>query len=422
MSRADKYRKLNELKELIKSMDQRAESNLCFFTHCSNPAIESHTLSKSRVLSDMLNDPDDPNEELYYLDDTIVVDYEAQKLSSFHTAKRKLQTKRIASASTFFGFCDVCDPIIFLNLDQQNYMNNPEVNFLHVLRAHSFKVAMDKKYFELIKEDVIEGKYNPKNSLNTLENIPINLMLEKLSAEYSDDHIISKEDGEGIIEAIKVPSPNLGVYGIDDRGGEYQKVRELSIQKNDFPMSISDLKSKLLSIFGMATEYSDKLKSSDGLTFLEDYTHELFEHKKNTTEELSRCFTDRTFDDFEHLHYSVQGFFPIAGCFTYTSELNEEYSLTFFPEKDSNETHFIFGVWKPTSSQRTYLSQLKIKTDGQFKQFASYVILGQGTNTYFSKAYLETFSETDRVILSKTKSTKIFRSFNLFGDQQKKEQ
>jgi hypothetical protein len=92
---------------------------------CGNIGIQSHTLSRKSVLSELIN----PR--------SMVFTFFKSNRSSGHITPREVGWRE---ASTFAGFCDIHDKELFAPLDDKKFSNTPEECFLIAYRAicHEF--------------------------------------------------------------------------------------------------------------------------------------------------------------------------------------------------------------------------------------------------------------------------------------------
>ena len=76
----------------------------------------------------------------------------------------------IGEASTFFGFCNYHDTKVFSDIENKDYVNSKEQNFLFAYRACAFEYAMckyavchSKEMADLAESDFKKMIYNSKN-------------------------------------------------------------------------------------------------------------------------------------------------------------------------------------------------------------------------------------------------------------------
>lgn len=235
--------------------------------------------------------------------------------------------------------------------------------------------------------------------------------------------MITREVGAIFEKELKKNMSKLEVYRQDKNNPYYKSIIEKSFKPDEFDMPVEKFKVRMREIITKVENVKGYWKKSGVMKELEDfeeYVEAVLSHQTETIEKLSKAYRDENYSDFEFLHYSIQGFFPIAGNFIYSTPENQEVSLTFFPETETNTTHFIFSIWEPNEQSTIYLSKINCLEPSKFKFSVSSIILSQGTNTHFSKQYFESLGEEEKEILSKVKVIKAFPNFNLFSDDQMK--
>lgn len=402
---------LQNIQDAYTYLAQSSEGFDCFLSDCSNKSIDSHSISKSRVFKVFTSDK---SEKLLMLEDKYSSDFSKGKMSSFQARNRELIPVSQVSASTYRGFCSHCDSELFKDLDDQPYSNTPKINFLHVLRAYSFKLREERKLFQLISDKILQlgetvdddaaNENHP--ALNLLNLLPKSAMvLWEMASPILDQ--LSME-----IDALSVVVPNL------ENDHEIIKLRDISVlNKESYPMTLINFKNGLFNLLKLKNERMDELKESKesgNIKDIEEYASEVLKHQYEISEELTKCLRNESYGDFQNVTHSINGIHKIAGNFIYYTSDNEEIVLTFFPESETKKTIFIFSAWNPSHSQEIYLKKINLLEPSAIKQFVSNIILSQGTNIYLSQDFLETLEQKEKELLSQVKTLNSFLSFNLF--------
>uniref|UniRef100_UPI00263026AA hypothetical protein n=1 Tax=Fluviicola sp. TaxID=1917219 RepID=UPI00263026AA len=199
---SDLNKKLHELQKLLPKM-LKLESSSCFFDDCPEPCIGSHSISESRVLSLLESQTANNGISIYHLEDIPHVDFEENKtLSTFHKTKRKLLLKGKDKTSLFYGFCKNCDAKTFQRLDNEDYTNHSEINFLHSLRTLAYNITLERNALLIFTNKVFPGI---ENNIDELEQIQPqwNLILESIR-QLPDEHLIYWDKAEQMLPMINI--------------------------------------------------------------------------------------------------------------------------------------------------------------------------------------------------------------------------
>ncbi|MFT6922986.1 MAG: hypothetical protein ACJA1C_001994 [Crocinitomicaceae bacterium] len=409
-----KAKRLKDMQNLHAYLQKCAESFDCFLSDCNNDSIDSHSISKSRVLGALTSDK---SEKLYMLDDKISADFAKGKLSTFQARNRKLVKVSQLSASTFKGFCSKCDTELFSDLDNKVYLDLPETNFLHSLRAYSYKLREERKIFHFMKNDVFSLMNSIGEETDKVlgSESPLLDVFDKLPQDYP----IAWEMASGIISDLDEKFRSMSVYNLDlNKNPEVSRVRSLFPSKpEDYPMKLVDFKEVLVQSLDFANNKMNEFKESKSngdIGLMEEHATEVLKHQEDVSDALTVCLRDLNYKDFQSVTHSVDGLNQITGNFIFHTEENEEVILTFFPEIESGKTYFIFSAWNPSHSQNIYLKKINLLEPTSLKQFVSNIILSQGTNIYMSQSFVEGLPSKQKGLLSQVKTLKAFYSFNLF--------
>lgn len=404
--------KLNDTKKSIR-LYRGSENDKCFFTDCSNKSIGSHSISESRVLS-LLEGLNEKNAiVIYHLENVPEPDFgDAKSLSTYHQTHRKLFPKGKSDISVFFGFCNSCDDSTFEVIDNCQYENKSEINFLHSLRTKAHYLITSRNIFEHMNDKIVSQFQEADEKGDELKNSV--KVLDGFLKNFPDDKMILWEEvsmlDQVLLEQNTVPIKSFR----ENSKNSTQKLFKKILDKDNFPMKGQDFKKHLkpsLEIFeGTMNHYEQS--STDELKNVLEYQLEKINSKiKN----LTSIFREDNFGAFEYLHISIEGAFSISGAFVYQYKVDREKEciLTFFPERETGKTHFIFAV---ENGESKYLSFLNLKTDSEFRLYASSVVLSAGSNVFLSPQYWNVLSkETKDYILSDRTKLKETRC-NLFDN------
>lgn len=126
----------------------------CFYhkkEECRGKIKQSHSIQQNKRLS-ILTENIEGNEMLYTFNSfETSVDYFVKKLIPIGKGK----------ASTFFGFCDYHDTILFSEIENNEFIDNDEHCFLHSYRsfAHSYHRKLEEA-----KGNSVDNPFNKENS------------------------------------------------------------------------------------------------------------------------------------------------------------------------------------------------------------------------------------------------------------------
>lgn len=110
----------------------------CLFpdkSNCSTKIVQAHSIQRNKILNKVA-------------ENGIVISYNA--LKTLFT--NNLEEIGIKSASTFYGFCNYHDSFLFSSIENYNYIQTDEQNFLHAYRACAREYAMKYEAFNLSKK------------------------------------------------------------------------------------------------------------------------------------------------------------------------------------------------------------------------------------------------------------------------------
>lgn len=401
---------LQGIQDAYTYLGNSAEKFDCFLSDCSKESIYSHSISKSRVFNVLT-----PNksEILLMLEDKYSSDFSEKKMSSFQTRNRELVQVSQVSASTFKGFCNHCDSELFKDLDEKPYTNTPKINFLHALRAYSFKLREERKLFHLISNDMF--RFEEKVDDSTIEDHPsLNLFNLLPQDSMITWEMVSNTIGQLNLkmDALSVIAPNLENYQ-----DMIMHRATAVLNKESYPMTLKSFKNGFANLLKVKNEGIEELKKSEesgNIKAIKEYAFQVLKYQDEVSAELTKCLRNESYCDFQSVTHSISGIHKITGNFIYYNSNNEEIVLTFFPEAETNKTIFIFSAWNPSYTQDIYLKKINVLESSKLSQFISNIILSQGTNIYLSQGFLETLDNKEREVLTQVKTLESFLSFNLF--------
>lgn len=370
------YENLAELRVLISDFNKKSNSK-CLMLGCVSNAIDSHTLSKSRVLG-MLEGIKGTSSEIgiYQIDNKAEIDYREKTLSTYHKSKRELVFVGKGIASVFSGFCSKHDSEVFWLLDNVQYNNSSEINFLHAYRAFSYFLHKEKEF--IAKIDSILPDLNVNVDLaDTMEDFKRKLEL------CPDEDTIGIEIAKQIFDRVNELIVNNAVINRKSAQsdlaallGEMLNPQNYPSKGREFKKSMQELISKIQYSWSSA-QYVNILKERIS------YSSNIYEYISLT---LNKLLDNKDFDALEYIYVSVDGVYLIAGCFVFEAIGSNLYTLTFFPEKDSCRTHFVFSSFIKSTSN-TFLQKINIMESSEFKYYVSELIINKGSNVYFSPLY-----------------------------------
>lgn len=144
-----------EFNKLFSGLYRRCRFKGCIFpdkSTCSSKKIKAHSIQKSKILS-------------HIADRGMVISGDIQKT----IFTREFEQIGIRTASTFFGFCNHHDTVIFSEIENKDYIANQEQNFLYAYRACALEYGKKK-----------EACCFYKASLNKFKNTPNELFFKSM--------------------------------------------------------------------------------------------------------------------------------------------------------------------------------------------------------------------------------------------------
>lgn len=110
----------------------------CLFpdkSNCSTNIVQAHSIQRNKILTKIA-------------ENGFVISYNALKTLFTNS----LEEIGIKSASTFYGFCNYHDSFLFSSIENYDYTQSDEQNFLHAYRACAREYAMKYEAFNLSKK------------------------------------------------------------------------------------------------------------------------------------------------------------------------------------------------------------------------------------------------------------------------------
>ena len=126
------------LSKLFSELRKGCKFKNCLFpdkSKCSNKIIQAHSIQKNKILNRIA-------------DNGLVISYIALK----SLCTDSFEEVGIKSASTFYGFCNYHDTVLFSPIENYDYAQKSEQNFLHAYRACAREYAMKYETFHLNKK------------------------------------------------------------------------------------------------------------------------------------------------------------------------------------------------------------------------------------------------------------------------------
>ena len=146
---------------------------------CSSKTIKAHSIQKNKVLK-------------YISERGMVISGDIKKT----LFTREFEDLGINSASTFFGFCNYHDTLIFSEIENKNYIGSQEQHFLFAYRACALEYV--KKRVESCFYKALLKKYkNSSNEINiirTLNGARLGLTDLTNILEYFSNELIKQRD------------------------------------------------------------------------------------------------------------------------------------------------------------------------------------------------------------------------------------
>lgn len=403
--------KLNDTRKSIRSF-RGSKEDKCFFKDCTSKSIKSHSISESRVLSILEGVKEKNAIVVYHLENVPETDFgDAKSLSTYHQTHRKLYSKGKSETSVFFGFCSSCDGSTFEAIDNYEYENKSKTNFLHTLRTKAHYLTTSKNIFEHMSNKIVSQFREVDGKVNELKGSMG--LVDGFLKQFPDDKMVQWEEVSMLSALLKEKNTTPIQSFREDTEKRTEELFKDILDRNNFPMKGQEYKERLKPAFatlGIAINQYEK-SSTHELKAALDFQLRNIDSK---IEDLTSIYRDENQSAFEYLHISIEGVFPIAGAFVYRyTATDDECTLTFFPEIETGKTHFIFAVEKGKSK---YHSFLNLKTDREFREYASNIVLSAGSNVFLSPQYWSVLSEEIKdCILNDKSKIKEFRH-NLFDN------
>lgn len=405
------FEKLNSLKKELPNFikPEGRKGDKCFFHDCNEKAIKSHTLSEVQVLSLLEGENEKGRVVIYHIDDVPDVDFKNElSLSTFQKTNRRLFEKGKSDTSVFYGFCKDCDRDTFRLLDNNPFLDNKEINFLHNLRTTAYALTYYRNLYIDFKQviplivqvgeaaEVVNHEFS--KLVSCLEGIPD-------SSNVSYDAVKELKD---LVDINTIP-----IKEQRDQIIEFQKDFLSNLfNENNYPMNGYDFKQELMKIKPLVKSVGNDIDGEHLIFISKEIDRKILEYEK-AIQALTSLYREKVYEDYRYLTISIEGVFLIAGAFNYSIDEGTNISLTFFPEKETNKTHFLFSGHVSENNLK-YFSQLNIMSISEFKLKITEIILAYGTNVYISpNLWLKTPDNIKKLLLS-DKSKVISEQFNFF--------
>jgi hypothetical protein len=398
--------KLNHLKELLKKLKQN--KGRCFIDSCGRKSIGSHTISKSRILEKLQESDKKLGVILLHLEDKTNVDFKHRTLSTYQNSERRLIKKGKSSASVFYGFCVKHDATLFHELDNENYSNTDKVNFLHAYRGFALYVTKSNDQFSFLQNKILENAIHIENP--RIEDL--NQGLEKVSEvmdDIDDNFQLQAHETIHLIDKIRILIQKDIV--VDENELRKSINRQLSQLNEDilFPLPGFIFKKKIKKIIDSA--YLKIGVPEKRIAELENAVNHRIKENKRIKSIFNTAVLKENYNVIDCISRPIDGIYNITGNFVFSNAHNELFSLTFFPEFETNKTQVIIASLE---NKQKALNHLKKMDDLEYKKLLSSIIIHQGTNVFMSPSFFEQLdAEIQTEIVSK-KSTSNPRILNIF--------
>lgn len=408
------FENLSDLRKKITFLHGKNETN-CIFYDCDNPSIKSHTLSESRVLKLLEGKNDKGQTVVYHIDDVPEVDFKIDKsLSTYHKTHRKLFEKGKSETSIFYGFCASCDSEIFRLIDNFPYHDSPEINFLHTFRNKAYYLTFHRNIYKSLYFEICE-KLEQIPPLDAVFSEPMKLLhsyMDVIPDEYFVSFDEARELGEILVDQNTLPLKNQREQ-ID--GFQQSLFRNILNEKN-FPMPAYEFKKEIYKVFQIGNDVSQEWKNIDIENFIKIIKSKL-DIFNSDIKNIGIKMRERDFGCFHYFHNSVKGIFPIAGAFTFLMNYGVECCLTFFPENETQQTHFLFAFSKDNIDSKVNVSRLNIFSETELMNYVTKLILSRGSNVYISPQFWNKLPENVRTQILSDKSDLLNSDFNFFDSK-----
>ncbi|RYM35733.1 hypothetical protein ERX46_01695 [Brumimicrobium glaciale] len=404
--------KLNELKKDLPNFikPEGKKGDKCFFHDCNGKAIKSHTLSEAQVLGLLEGENEKGRVVVYHIDDVPDVDFKNElSLSTFQKTNRRLFEKGKSDTSVFYGFCEDCDRDSFRLLDNYPFLDNKEINFLHNLRTTAYTLTYHRNLYTDFKDRVLplgdkveEGTEAANHGFNFLSSYLHNI---------PDSSDISFDEVKDLKELINLST--IPIKKQRDEVIEFQKdfFSDLFNESN-YPMNGFVFKQELMKLKPLLESVDNDIDEDHFNLISKELDQKIFEYQK-AIQLITSLYREKSYEAYRYLTISIEGMFQIAGAFNYSIDGVTNLSLTFFPEKETNKTHFIFSGHVSENNLK-YFSQLNIMPASDFKLKVTEIILAHGTNVYISPELWRKTPERVKELMLSDKSKVISEGFNFF--------
>lgn len=398
--------KLTHLKEILKKLKQN--KGRCFIDSCGRKAIGSHTISKSRILEKLQENDEKLGVILLHLEDKINVDFKHRILSTYQNSERRLIKKGKSSASVFYGFCVKHDATLFQELDNETYANTHKINFLHAYRGFALYVTKSNDQFSFLQNKILENSIRIENPRTE----DLNQGLEKVSdvLDHIDDNFnLESDETRTLIDVIRLLIQKDIV--VDETELRKSINRQLSQLNEDilFPIPGFVFKKKIKKIIDSA--YLKIGVPEKRIAELENAVNHRIKENKRIRSIFNTAVLKQNYDVIDYVSRPIHGIYNITGNFVFCNAHNELFSLTFFPEFETNKTQVIIASLE--EKQET-LNHLKKMDDLEYRKLLSSIIIHQGTNVFMSPSFFDKLDEEIQTELVSKKSTSNPRILNIF--------
>lgn len=320
------------------------EHKKCFYPGCESKAIiKAHSIQENRHLNYLADQVKGQN-EVYYLDDNIVFDRDANGAISKQRTQRILHHRGIKAASTFGGFCQEHDKIFKPTIEDVEFKGDLEQLFFYTYRCYAYYLHKKYESYVGLKSAVNEAR----NEIKGTTEIP----------DFS----------------------NLKSHG------------KIGLELNNI---LKGLENTLKGVDGLFNVFIEKSETElFGLKLKKDRFDEVVEKKK--------------YSEFRYAIHSFDGVIPVAASSVvhYIDEFHQpssdnvvypaEIAITVFPSPEKNQTHIILGGFEDNPNFGLVFHKFNALSNSKREKFVSDLLIHRGSNIFISPRMYNKFSDSNR--------------------------
>jgi hypothetical protein len=308
-----------------------------------------------------------------------------------------------------------CDSMIFKQIDCLPYQNTFEVNFLHSLRTFSYYLSSWNNQYQKMLDQIASDFEQIDVQLNLLDE-PVN-EIEELINKIPNDLFLEREIVTELLNEFEKLNTSVKKEHRDEASKMANKNFESLLNKDIYPITGKFFKSEIKKIFLMLDNAKQELEKNTSINLMKEHLILEIEKIKSKTNNLTSSLRQNKYEIFNYQHRSIDGLFLIAGAFVFKLIDGVDIALTFFPEKETNKTHFLFSELNNTTERTIFLNRLNIMPDTEFLNVVSGFILYSGTNVYLSPEYWVKIPDEIKEKFVDNKKELLNSNFNLFSKE-----